>query len=473
MIRSVVKKAVRAAPEKSWPMLQMVDRAVNRGYWRRVRAWQRFVADSEQWSREELDAYQLRQLQEVLHHAYRHVPYYRRLFDELSARPEDVKQIEDLSAFPTVGKRELQEHLEEFLALNVPPRRREYYTTGGSTGIPVGFYHDRGVTSAKEWAFITSQWRRVDYREGDRCAVLRGTVVSSDEGWELRPLENALVLSAYHLTPEMMPGYLARLREFRPRFIQAYPSAITLLAQFMLHEHEEPLQGLRAILCGSENLYAWQREVLETAFECRIFSWYGQSERVSLAGECEYNQRLHILPQYGVTELLDNENRPIKEPGRRGEIVGTGFLVRAMPLIRYRTMDVGAYARGQCELCGRPYRLMEGIEGRLQEFIVTDTGRLISMTAINMHSPVFDNVQQFRFYQDTAGRVTLRIVPKETFQPTTDERRILSELAPKLGTDIAIVLEFVDDIPRTRHGKHSFLEQKLPIRHGDSYDERS
>jgi phenylacetate-CoA ligase len=426
-----------------------------------VSVWHDFLAESERWSRDELHAYAITQLRYLLRHAYEHVPYYRSVFDGLGAHPGDIRRLDDLRSLPTLGKAELQDRQEALLASNMRPRDRIYFTTGGSTGEPVGFFHDRD-TSAKEWAFMTTQWERVGFRAGDRTAILRGTVVRGGRLFERAPFQNALLMSSYHLTEDRLPLYIAKLRQFRPRFLRAYPSAATLVARFMLEHAEPPVQGLEAVLCGSENLYDWQRRQIEEAFGCRVFSWYGQSERVCLAGECEHDTRLHIFPQYGITELLDERGDPVDEPGRIGEIVATGFLTRAMPLIRYRTTDVAAFAPGTCEACGRPYERFDRVEGRLQEFIVSRTGRYISMTAINMHSPVFDNVHQFRFRQSVPGKVVLSILPKASYDSPTDETRIRSELAPKLGPDVDLDLELVAEIPRTGRGKFRFLDQELP-----------
>ncbi len=71
---------------------------------------------------------------------------------------------------------------------------------------------------------------------GDRCVVLRGNVVeSASKGkfWQYDPVNKNLILSSYHLTDENMPKYIEKIREFKPDFIQAYPSAISILARFM------------------------------------------------------------------------------------------------------------------------------------------------------------------------------------------------------------------------------------------------
>ena len=265
-----------------------------------------------------------------------------------------------------------------------------------------------------------------------------------------------------------MDRMLRRLRQFKPRFLQAYPSSVTLLARHIIASSAPRIESLKGIFCGSENMYAWQRELIESAFGVRVFTWYGQSEHVCLAGECEHDSSLHIFPQYSYTELLDGNGRVITEPGEVGDIVGTTFFARAMPLVRYKTDDRAAYAAGTCGACSRPYRRFEGIEGRLQEFIVARTGRPVSMTAINMHNDLFDNVRQFRFVQTVAGEVSLLVVPKETFRPDCDEGYIRAQLALKLQPDIVLTdIELVDIIPPSASGKHRFLEQHLTVDFSD------
>ncbi|HOB19007.1 MAG TPA: phenylacetate--CoA ligase family protein, partial [Candidatus Methanoculleus thermohydrogenotrophicum] len=109
----------------------------------------------------------------------------------------------------------------------------------------------------------------------------------------------------------------------------------------------------------------------------------------------------------------------------------------------------------------RQYPLLERVEGRLQEFIVTKNRRLISMTSVNTHSDVFDNVMQFQFYQERAGEVLLRIVRKPGYNDQ-DTEYILRELEKKFEGDVDVTISFVTEIPRTRRGKYQFLVQELP-----------
>jgi len=427
-----------------------------------------FLQESQWWSREKLEEYQMQQLSKILHHAYENVPYYRRIFDERGLKPKDIQDLNDLKKLPYLTKEIMQENLKDLIARNYSRSKLQYVTTGGSTGIPMGFYSERGVSEARESAFILSLWNRVGFKMGDKCIVLRGNVVrSADKGifWEYDPANKHLILSSYHMTDETLPGYTSKIREIKPDFIQAYPSAITILARFMKENNVAFFPSVKAVLCGSENLYSWQRELLENIFRCRVYSWYGHAERAALAGECEKSIYYHIQPEYGIVELIGRNGELVTKENEMGEIVATGFNNFICPFIRYKTMDFAVYSNIKCG-CKRNYSLLKRLDGRLQEFIVTRTGRLISMTAINMHSDVFDNIRQFQFYQEKRGEVIFNISRKETYTDQ-DTERIRNELYKKLGNDMELVIHFVNHIPRTQSGKYRFLIQKLPIESGD------
>ncbi|WP_343241414.1 phenylacetate--CoA ligase family protein, partial [Methanoculleus sp. UBA389] len=413
---------------------------------------------------EELTAYQIQTISRLLDHAYENVPYYRRVFQERNLVPGDIQTLDDLALLPFLTREDLQNNLPDLKARNYPESAFEYVTTGGSTGIPVGFYYEKGASRAREWAFMKTQWDRVGYRFTDRCVVLRGYIVGSPKEeifWKKTLCGRWLLMSSHHMTEETMPAYIDRIRKFRPRFIQGYPSTAVILARYMLDHKIKPFPNVKAVLCGSESLYPWQRNLLTEAFGCRVFSWYGNSEQTVLAGECEESSRYHIFPEYGIVELIGRDGRPVEGSGAMGEVVATNLTNFVCPLIRYRTMDLAVAAGNPCT-CGRSYPLLERVEGRVQDFIVTKDHRLISMTAVNMHSSVFDNVAQFQFYQSKKGEVLMRIVKKPGYT-YRDTERILRELGRKFENGVDVTIRFVGKIPRTRRGKYRFLIQDLPL----------
>ena len=408
---------------------------------------------------DEIARVQLERMREIMVHAYERVPWYRETFKAAAVDPHDIERLADVAEFPTTQKEDMRDNLEAFLSRGFSPDRVVYSTTGGSTGLPLGFYRERDVASAVEHAFIDHIWRRVSCHLGVRNVALRGWAPPSKRLYTRKP--NALVLSSYHLTPEHMATFVRMIRRFCPQAIQCYPSAGQILARYMLERGEPPFSGLKAVLCGSETIYPGQRDLLRQALGARVFTWYGLSEQCALAAECEQSSVYHVEPLYGFVELLPME--PNLDAGTDGlcEIVATGFWNRPMPFIRYRTKDLARRTEGTCQ-CGRSHMLLAEVAGRLQELIVTGTGRLISMTAINMHDDVFDGVKQLQFRQSRPGMLTLDYVPKPGFSDE-DIPRIRQALLRKLGDDTELELQGVDSIPRAPSGKAQWLVQEIDV----------
>jgi phenylacetate-CoA ligase len=427
----------------------------------------KLLQKSQWWSEAQLEEYQLRQLNELLTHAYNNVPYYSKVFNERRLTPRDIRDFDDLEKLPFLTKEIVRNNIDALRARNYAPSKFEYVTTGGSSGTPLGFYYERRISRAKEWAFIRTLWGRVGYNLSKKCVVLRGDVVeTADAGiyWKSAIFGRLLILSSYHMNDVTMPTYVARIRKFKPEFVWAYPSTITLLARFMKKHEIKPFTTLKAILCGSENVYPWQRDLLKQVFGCRIFSWYGHSEMGALAGECEESADYHLFPEYGLVGLIGANGTKVENAAERGEIVTTGFNNPIFPLIRYRTGDFAAYSDHDCA-CARAYDRLTSVEGRwLQELIVGTNNRVFPITAINAHSDVYDNVEQFQFHQEREGELTLNLVKGANYTEE-DSRRIHRELVKKLGRDMKLEIEFVDHIDRTQAGKFKFIVQKLPVDH--------
>lgn len=213
---------------------------------------------------------------------------------------------------------------------------------------------------------------------------------------------------------------------------------------------------------GSENVYEWQKQKISQAFpSTRLFGWYGHTEKAILAPMCEYSDDYHVWPFYGYTEVLDENNEEVSE-GKVGELIGTSFWSYATPFIRYRTMDMAKKGKLGHDKCGRNFQLLESVEGRVQDTLISKTGRHIPVPSTSIHSDVFNNVNIFQFYQDTQGRVLLRVVKKDSYS-NRDTAQLYSEVKHKLGEDMEFEIVFVDHISKTSSGKYRVLDQKLLV----------
>ncbi len=420
----------------------------------------RLARECEGWSVEEIREYQTRQLRQVLIQASSYCPFYEDRFAKARFHPVDLKSPEDLEGCPYVTKEDVLAHAEAMVSTAVPPKQRLYLTTGGSTGVPVGFYLQKGVSRPKEQAFLEAQWSRAGYSPGARLAVIRGHVTSERAGGRVVSYDATrdwLMLSSYHLTEERWPEYLAALRDFRPDLLHAYPSAALQLAEYVERSGRRWEVPLKGVLCGSERLTNPQKRLLEGVFGCRVYRWYGHSERVVLAAEGRRSELFYFWPTYGWVEF-----GPPDEEGLC-EVIGTSFHNLAMPLIRYRTGDYVRLADprrdGELEY---PWPAVSAVEGRAQEYLVSGTGRRISLTAFNMHDGIFDGLYAVQFVQEVAGRAEFRYVAGPRFER---ERLVPMEagIRRKLGDDFEVTLREVKEVEKTARGKHRWLVSGIKL----------
>ncbi|NUO79291.1 phenylacetate--CoA ligase family protein [candidate division KSB1 bacterium] len=433
---------------------------------REYRALRKFLQEAQWWSTDRVAEWQLQRLQAIVRYACDNVPGYHALYKDAGIAPSDIRSLADFKRVPRVDKKLLRDNLADFTSRAIPQSQRIYVTTGGSTGEPLGFYHTRS-NHVREAAFLHMSFERSGWRPDESLAILRGAFIGSEQQfWEFDRDKNQLLLSSYFLTERSYEQYIEKILAHKPRHLSAYPSSATMLAAMILSRGEAGRINFQTILLESENIYDWQREKLRAAFpNAKIFGAYGHTEQAVLATMCERSEAYHVWPFYGHAEILNATGNEAQE-GESGEAIATSFWNEATPFIRYRTTDFVRKGASHCAQCGRRFQLLDAIEGRLQEFIVTKTGRYISMTALNMHSAVFDRVRQFQFYQDTAGKVVFKVMRKEGYSES-DSHMIQRELCKKLGDDMELSLAFVEDIPKTSRGKHRFLEQRLELAYGD------
>ncbi len=401
---------------------------------------------------------QIVELRRVLLHAAAHCPFYSNRFERAGFEPRKLGSPDDLLQCPLLEKKDLIESRESLASRQVPASERLYITTGGSTGVPVGFYLQRGISRPKEQAFLEAMWRRVGYTPGARLAVIRGHVVNPRSQGRIASYDATrdwLMLSSYHLTERRLPEYLEEIERFQPEFLHAYPSAALQVAEYLERSGQQWRIPIRAVLCGSERLTLPQKRLLERVFQCRIYRWYGHSERVVLAGEGKSSEWFYFWPQYGFVEF-----GPPDEDGLR-EVIGTSFHNLAMPLIRYRTGDFVRVSNpavdGPAEY---PWPAAIEISGRDHEFLVSLEGRRISLTAFNMHDALFDHLYAVQFFQEEPGVAEFRYVASPSFHKSRLSS-IEAGIKRKLGDDFRITLREVGETEKTPRGKHRWLVSRL------------
>ena len=372
-----------------------------------------------------------------------HVPHYRQ---------------RGLAGFTT--KDQIRERPADFIPDTFSRRALIPWHTSGTTGKPLTVYYSRAAMQ-RMWAFVEFYRNTAGVTKDNRRGQFTGKMIvparqskSTKTFWRRDLINHALLLSTVHLLPENLPYYAAALERFRPAYLSGYPSSMYVLAEYY-RQSGRPAPRLRAALTSAETLLEHQRGVIEETFSARVSDQYGQAEMQSFWYECGAG-RMHAHPLAGVTEILRPDGTPAAL-GEMGEVVLTGLVNYAMPLIRYRVGDTARFASESCP-CGRGMPVIEEIGGRLDDFVYTRERGFLGRL-----DPVLKgvrNIVESQLEQESLDVLRVRFVPAPRF--TAEDLQMLeNNLRARVGRNIHLEFECTDRIPRSPNGKFRFVISRL------------
>jgi phenylacetate-CoA ligase len=408
--------------------------------------------ERDRWNTSQWQSYQETRLANVLHRAATRVPFYRELWQKRRRRG-DRSSWEILGNWPILTKELLRENPEAFIADDCNPNRMLCEHTSGTSGKPLKLWQTR--KTARSWYALNEARLRVSngISRKDRWAILGGQLVARVGStrppfWVWNAPMSQLYMSSYHLAPELIPSYLSALEQYGITYILGYASSVYALARAAL-ESRRATPTLRLAISNAEPLFSHQRETIGRAFSCSVRDTYGMSEIACAASECEAGI-MHVWPDVGWVELLQDSSDEPAFAGQAGRIIATGFLNLDMPLIRYQVGDraTPAVNKEGCQ-CGRRMPAWGRIEGRLDDVIRTRDGRQVGRL-----DPVFKAdfpIVEAQIIQESLEEIRVRIVPAIGYTQKTGEE-IARRLSDRVG-DIAVIVEKVNSIPRSANGK--------------------
>lgn len=440
-------------------------------YWRWLRfgpGFARAVRElrlREEFTQEQWKAFQEEKLQDLLRTAAQHIPYYR---DSWTREQKAAAAEGRLEALPLLEKEAIRGDPDAFLREDMNPRRPFRSHTSGTTGTPI--LSIKTIRELRESMALrevrSARWAGVSFRQPR--ATFSGRIVEPDPMsrgpfYRYNAAERQVYLSAFHLRPETAATYLKALERHNVRWLTGYAVSWYLLARYALEKGLKP-PPLKAVITTSEKVTPEMRQVMEAAYGCRVFEEYSNVENAFFASECE-SGRLHVSPDGGILEIIARDGSPC-QPGEVGEVVSTGLMCRYQPFIRYRVGDLAQWDPAACP-CGREMPVLQEVVGRIEDVVTGPDGRqLVRFHGIFVDQP---NVREGQVIQESMTRFRVRVVPSGGFGPA-DVDEIVSRMRQRLGPAIAVVVETVDQIPRTLAGKFRAVVSLLPGGPGHSSD---
>jgi phenylacetate-CoA ligase len=411
------------------------------------------LLEREKWTAIEYESYQLDQLTSILEYARNHVPYYKSYWDSQS----NCDYLE-LGNWPILDKEAIRNNPELFISEEYNKSQLLEIHTSGSTGKPMVFWMSRDCQSF--WYAMYERrikiWNGVS--ESDAYGAFGGKlIVSVDKRkspfwvWNL-PMRQ-LYFSSYHIDEETAVEYIGAMFQYKLKYLLGYTSSIYNIAKFA-KDKQVNTPSLKLVITNAEPLMDHQRDLIQEVFNCRVIQTYSGSE-YAFGGSEDLSGKMYLWPEAGVMEVL-NDNNDISSVGT-GEFIVTGFLNKAMPLIRYRVGDYGTVCAPDITN-SRVYKYIANINGRTDDLLKSPDGRIVGRL-----DPIFKmdlNIIEAQIIQESLTQFTINIVPTE-FYSDIEGQELMNRLKERVGKGIFVQINKVAAIPRGANGKFKSVISRL------------
>lgn len=331
-----------------------------------------YNVEIETMKREDLSKLQLQRLQNMVDYCIERVPFYKEKLLEVGITSgKQIETLADISKIPFTNKTDITEECypNGFLAVPMEEVAR-VHASSGTTGKPkMGFYTKRDLET---WAELTA---RVWALNG----LTKNDIVQISVGYGLFTGGIGFHQGAEKIGCTVIPAstgntskQLVMLHDIGATALMATPSYATHLSQLIKESRMKRYDfKINKVMLGAERCTAKMKETIMENLECRVADNYGLTECFGpgVAGECEYNNGLHISEDVFYPEIINPTTGEVLKDGEQGELVFTSLYREAMPLLRYRTGDITSITHEKCA-CGRTSVRMEAPFSRVDDMFV-------------------------------------------------------------------------------------------------------
>lgn len=397
--------------------------------------------EAETMPREQLRELQSERLCKMVKRVYEKVPFYRAKFDEMGLKPEDIKSIDDITMLPFTNKQDLRDNypfdlfavpMEDVVRIHASSGTTGKQTVVGYTRNDLALWGEVMARTLGAGGVTNKDIGHISYGYGLFTGGMGGNLGSETIGCATIPASTGNTRRQVTI-----------MQDFKPTFVLMTPSYALTVAEY-LDENNIPADSLslRAGFFGAEPWTEEMRREIEKRLHLKAYDIYGLSEVIGpgVAYECECQKGLHVNEDHFYLEIIDPETLQPVPDGTEGEIVFTCMTKEALPLVRYRTHDVGMRMPGQCE-CGRTFVRMVKPSGRTDDMLII---RGVNVFPSQIESVLMNMEGIAPFFQMIVEREgnldKLTVLVELTEEAFTDEVRKLEALNRQVSESIHSVL---------------------------------
>ncbi|HUW74836.1 MAG TPA: hypothetical protein VMW05_12590 [Methyloceanibacter sp.] len=252
--------------------------------------------------------------------------------------------------------------------------------------------------------------------------------------------------------------FVAGLNDARPTQINSFASVMEELGA-------EALAGRlkikpRRVTTNSEPLLPETRDAVRKAWNVEINNMWGCVEVGHLAIECDAHKGMHMTDDLIITELVDENDRPTRDPEKTARVLVTSLFGRTLPLIRYELTDIPVLSGKPCP-CGALYPLVTEVKGRADDIFVYPGG-------VRVHPLVFrtplgqnPNIAEYQVHQTPSG-ASIGVVSTGPVDTAALRQALVDGLAKAGLQNAQIEIDLVDHLER--HKETGKLRRFVPLK---------
>lgn len=397
-----------------------------------------------------LENYQWERTADLIRFAVANSRFYRDFYKGIDL--EEVIKARDLTRLPVLEKELVREHIEEMYAL--PLEKAQIVNTSGSTGKSMRFVVGNEDLE-RRMAYLDAFKMSHGYIPGKmkRASFSSAKIVSPTQKrhvyWRDNFAIRQRIYSGYHCKGNRVRYYVDNLNRFRPQSLDGYPSAMYEIAKYINDNGIELSFKPIAIFPTAETLLPHYRSEIEKAFKCPVRDQYASSEGAPFIIECTCG-KLHVAQDTGIVEFMED-----------GRMLVTCFETHGTPLIRYDIGDKAFLAADQSCKCGMAMPVVERIEGRTTDYILSPKYGKITSVYLSLVSGEFLNcMKAMQFVQNDLYSIDVYIETDERYNPEMDQI-IIDKLHYSMGSEVEVRVHRVEEIERDPSGKFKFIKNNI------------
>ena len=412
------------------------------------------LEQSQWWPPETLLAAQFSQLEGLLAHAARTVPFYRRQLPAAAKLGRGRLTMETWRRLPLLRRQDIQQAGPALTSRKVPKTHgpASDISSSGSTGRPITVKGNEMTTLfLRALSLRHNLWHERDFSA--KVANIRALKPKIAEAAAAG--KHGRWVFGYPSGPAMdfevsrpVSEQIAWLERVNPDYLLTYPSNLGGLLQHC-EKTGVRLPRLREVATLGEVLDPDRRADCERVWGVAVIDAYSAYETGMIALQCPEHPHYHVQSESVLVEILDNEGKP-SAPGEVGRVVVTDLHNFATPLIRY---EIGDYAEagGPCP-CGRSLPVITRILGRVRNLVTLPSGEQTWPRYHGTRIAKIAPVRQVQLIQRSVDEIQVNLVAARPLT-AAEEDGLRETIREGLGHPFALSFVYVDEIPRAASGK--------------------